>query len=100
MSSDRKRVYHVGIIDFLQLWDWNKYAEAKAKSIFQGKDSKLISAVPPDYYQKRFADFMNEKVLQPESVSDMSTSDISCFKRSTAKKIPDSKQRFIEGLMF
>lgn len=38
VSADKTQTYHIGIIDFLQLWDWNKYGEAKAKSILQRKN--------------------------------------------------------------
>jgi hypothetical protein len=46
------QVYHIGIIDFLQTWDFQKRAESWLKS---GKEAP--SAVPPEPYQKRFAKF-------------------------------------------
>ena len=42
------------MIDYLQEWNFDKKLEAFSKSTFQGKDSKMISAVNPKDYKKRF----------------------------------------------
>jgi len=54
ISSDGKTVYHMGIIDILQLYNFNKKAERLAKSYLLWKDKNGISAVPPLAYSKRF----------------------------------------------
>ena len=58
LSSDGQWVYHVSLIDYLQQWNFEKKSEAFAKKWFLGKNSKGISAVPPEPYAKRFLSFM------------------------------------------
>lgn len=50
MSQDGKYIYHVSIIDYMQLWNFDKKTEQFAKKWFLGKNGKQISAVEPDYY--------------------------------------------------
>ena len=54
MSSCGTWIYHVSIIDYLQLWNFEKKSEAFAKKWFLGKDPKGISAIPPEFYAKRY----------------------------------------------
>jgi hypothetical protein len=42
------------LIDYLQVWNFEKKIEAFSKSTFQGKDINMISAVNPKAYKKRF----------------------------------------------
>lgn len=63
MSRCGSWIYHVSIIDYLQQWDFDKKAEAFAKHWFLGKNKKGISAVPPDFYAKRFVTFMNSNIF-------------------------------------
>lgn len=62
-------MYHFGIIDYLQVWDFQKKGENKLKEI-QGKfDHKsyrkgTISSVPPPQYQERFQQFIKNEVLR------------------------------------
>ena len=56
-------IYHVSIIDYLQKWNFDKKAEAFAKKWFLGKNAKGISAVPPEYYARRYTRFMKRNVL-------------------------------------
>ena len=35
------------------------------KATFKGKDPKLISAVEPVFYSKRFIEFVNDQVFAP-----------------------------------
>lgn len=44
-SVDGKYIYHIGIIDYLQDYDFGKKFENWAKSLTH--NGKLISAVPP-----------------------------------------------------
>ena len=67
ISIDKQEFYHLGIIDYLQAWNWNKKGEALIKTYIKGKDRNKISAVEPIYYQKRFYDFMKNKVLLDNS---------------------------------
>ena len=56
-------IYHVSIIDYLQKWNFDKKSEAFAKKWFLGKDAKGISAVPPEFYAKRYLRFMQRSVF-------------------------------------
>jgi len=56
MSEDGKFIYHLGIIDYLQDWNFDKWGENKFKSLIS--DGDLISAVPPQKYSHRFFNFM------------------------------------------
>lgn len=56
MSDNGKYIYHLGIIDYLQDFNWDKYGEHKFKSL--QNDGTKISAVPPDMYCERFFEFM------------------------------------------
>ena len=56
MSEDGKYIYHLGVIDYLQDFNFEKWGENKFKSLIN--DGNLISAVPPDQYLKRFFNFM------------------------------------------
>lgn len=67
MSIDKQEFYHLGIIDYLQAWNWNKKGEALIKTYIKGKDKNKISAVEPTHYQKRFYDFMKNKVFLDNS---------------------------------
>ena len=53
----------MSIIDYLQKWNFDKKAEAFAKKWFLGKNAKGISAVPPEYYARRYTRFMKRNVL-------------------------------------
>ena len=63
MSEDKKEFYHIGIIDYLQVWNIQKKGEAFLKTNLKGWDKYNISAVEPVYYQKRFFDFIANNVL-------------------------------------
>jgi len=62
-SKSGEEIYHFGIIDYLQEWDFNKKSEQKLKKIFMRKNSNQLSAVEPVFYCKRFAEFVQDKVL-------------------------------------
>jgi hypothetical protein len=41
----------MGIIDYLQEWNWEKWREAKMKSYFLRKNKDLISSINPLKYK-------------------------------------------------
>lgn len=63
LSKNGKWIYHISIIDYLQQWNFDKKSEAFAKKWFLGKNAKGISAVPPDFYAKRFLAFMRRNIF-------------------------------------
>ena len=65
ISSDSKEVYHLGIIDYLQKWNFTKKKEQFAKRVFLKQNINKLSAVEPILYQKRFQKFMKD-ILLPE----------------------------------
>ena len=58
--------YHIGIIDWLQQFTFQKKSEMCWKSSVQGKNKLLLSSVPPDFYQARFMKFMRDNVFARE----------------------------------
>lgn len=52
--------YAFGIIDYLQMYNTEKKCEAYFKTCVFQAERQALSAVPPDYYQKRFFDKMKE----------------------------------------
>lgn len=62
MSVCGQFIYHVGIIDYLQDYNFEKKAENFWKYTVQGKGDQ-ISAVPPDFYGQRFLRFMKDNVI-------------------------------------
>ena len=67
LSKDKREFYHIGIIDYLQAWNFQKRGEAWLKTNIKGKNKWQLSAVEPIYYQKRFYDFIKNKVLLENS---------------------------------
>lgn len=61
MSENGKYIYHIGIIDYLQSYNWNKRGENFLKSKYS--DGKYISAVEPVWYCERFFEFMRREVI-------------------------------------
>ena len=56
MSDDGMYLYYIGIIDYLQDFNWNKKGENFLKGFRD--DPNEISAVPPEQYAVRFFKFM------------------------------------------
>jgi 1-phosphatidylinositol-4-phosphate 5-kinase len=54
-------VLYFGIIDILTNYDFRKRMESNLKAVVNGKAA--ISAVNPQYYAKRFQDFMKKIFL-------------------------------------
>jgi 1-phosphatidylinositol-4-phosphate 5-kinase len=51
-------IYHVGIIDYLQVWSFEKRMEAAFKTNVMKRNGELISATEPKAYASRFQNFM------------------------------------------
>ena len=64
-SDDNSLIYHLGLIDFLQHFSLPKKAEHYLKAEILMRTRAKISCVPPDFYQERFIDFIQRKVLDP-----------------------------------
>jgi hypothetical protein len=56
LSSDRKAIYFIGIIDILTSYDNSKKLEQMLKALYN--DPKGVSCCPPAYYAERFNCFM------------------------------------------
>ncbi|KAF7456517.1 Phosphatidylinositol-4-phosphate 5-kinase [Cryptosporidium felis] len=63
LSSDRKKVYYLGFIDFFSTWNTLKKFERLYKTITIGS-STGISAIPPDKYALRFMRFIKSRLTQ------------------------------------
>lgn len=66
LSSNKEEIYHIGIIDYIQLWDTRKKQENLLKSTWFSKDKYRISAVEPTLYMNRFQSFIIDHVLNPK----------------------------------
>ena len=62
-SENEKYIYIIGIIDYLQEYNFKKKMEHCLKGIIYGKEKNMISAVEPEYYGNRFYDFMMKNVF-------------------------------------
>lgn len=56
-SSDKKFIYSLAIVDYLQNYDFLKLMETQLKSFFKEKPEE-ISCVDPEYYRNRFLKFI------------------------------------------
>lgn len=63
LSSDQKKVYYLGFIDFFSTWSTIKKFERLYKAIIIGS-SNGISAVPPDKYSLRFMKFIKSRISE------------------------------------
>ena len=62
-SENEKYISIIGIIDYLQKYNFKKKMEHCMKGIINGKENNMISAVEPEYYGDRFKDFMMKNVF-------------------------------------
>lgn len=68
--------YHIAIIDYLCDYNIEKKLENWFKSKkFTKEKAKLISAVPPEQYEKRFWKFMSREVIINESLQKILNND-------------------------
>ena len=69
MSEDGKFIYHLGIIDYLQDFNMDKWGENKLKSLIS--DGTMISSVPPKAYMERYFNFMQSQVVINQEAVDV-----------------------------
>ena len=62
-SENEQYIYIIGVIDYLQEYNFRKKMEHCLKGIIYGKEKNMISAVEPQYYGTRFYDFMMKNVF-------------------------------------
>ena len=62
-SDNQNYIYIIGIIDYLQKYNFRKRLENCVKGIYFGKEKDMISAVDPGFYGERFQDFMTKNVF-------------------------------------
>uniref|UniRef100_A0A7S3CLM6 PIPK domain-containing protein n=1 Tax=Strombidium rassoulzadegani TaxID=1082188 RepID=A0A7S3CLM6_9SPIT len=74
MSTSGKFIYHIGVIDYLQDFNFSKLLENSYKSLIDHPD--MISAVPPKKYCTRFFDFMQSHVIVNQTVSQIKVEEI------------------------
>ena len=55
--------YHVSIIDFLQTFNSRKKFELNYRKCVQMKNMKFTSIARPDFYKRRFDEFMSKNVF-------------------------------------
>jgi len=60
-------IYYMGIIDMLQEWNFRKRSEHFIKTKILRNNSKEISAVEPNWYQKRFMKRMREIIKDKDA---------------------------------
>ena len=63
LSTRKDEIYHIGIIDYIQLWNKEKQVENIFKRCFKGHNSLMLSAVHPNIYQARFIQFVYDDIL-------------------------------------
>lgn len=63
ISNNKKYIYCMGIIDYLQKFNLSKFFENKYKSIVYGNEIKYVSAVDPTIYSNRMLEFLREFLL-------------------------------------
>jgi hypothetical protein len=62
--SPRLYVYHIGIIDYLQTFDFAKKLENRFKRFKYGKKKmEQVSAIEPEPYGRRFMGFIRKEIL-------------------------------------
>lgn len=62
-SVDGKEIYHISVIDYLQLWNTNKKGERFLKTKFLGKKGDELSAVEPNFYRNRFVNVLTKRII-------------------------------------
>ena len=62
-SNNKKYIYILGIIDYLQKFNVAKFFENKYKSIVYGNEIKYVSAVDPMIYSDRMLEFAKSHIF-------------------------------------
>lgn len=63
LSRNKKYIYCIGIIDYLQQFTMTKFFENKYKRLLYGNDIKFVSAVDPTSYSIRMHKFAKEYIF-------------------------------------
>ncbi|KAL4108833.1 hypothetical protein PRIC1_000542 [Phytophthora ramorum] len=63
LSHDRKEIYYVGIVDMLQRYNWRWTVQRWFLGLLLCKDTHDVSAVPPNEYATRLAEFVQDKLF-------------------------------------
>jgi len=69
VSSCGKYTYHMAIIDYLQVYNFEKQSESFFKTWVLRRSANLISAVDPVLYATRFVHFISHEVLLDSNLS-------------------------------
>lgn len=62
LSKCGRYVYHIAIIDYLTVYNFNKIFERYTKSLVH--PIKDLSAAPPTFYQERFYKFTKDEIFK------------------------------------
>lgn len=62
-SENKKYIYIMGIIDYLQKFNVAKFLENKYKSILYGDEIRYVSAVDPTIYSERMFEFSKDFIF-------------------------------------
>ena len=76
LGRNGKFIYYVGIIDYLQEYNWSKKVENTFKGLQFGRNKHLISAVPSLEYRDRFFNFMKDHVIINQTLGNFQKKDI------------------------
>ena len=68
LSIDKKHIYHIGIIDYLQDYNLTKIVERLIKQPMAEDKYFSVAAAPPSLYQARFMSFIKEQVFPIEGL--------------------------------
>lgn len=68
-SSCGNYIYHVSVIDFLTMFNFEKKMESFYKVYVKNQNAKLISCVEPKLYGSRFRNFMKNEVILNEDAN-------------------------------
>lgn len=68
-SSCGNYIYHVSVIDFLTMFNFEKKMESFYKVFVKNQNAKLISCVEPKLYGSRFRNFMKNEVILNEDAN-------------------------------
>ena len=61
--KDDGKIFHIGIIDYLQEYNTAKSFERCSKILYYRVNEEAISVAKPDVYGNRFIRFMEEEVF-------------------------------------
>ena len=63
VSQKKKYIYSLGLIDYLQKFDFNKFLENKYKRFLFGNEINNVSAVNPLIYASRMLNFSQKSIF-------------------------------------